>query len=305
MAGNWLEKLEGGKIVLIDGATGTELQRRGAPMDGVAWSGAAVLTHGDLLRQTHEDYIRAGAEVIITNTFGTTRQMLAPAGLGDKVVEINRRAVQLALEARDNVAESPVAVAGSISAMPPRFDRGDYPEPEEEIQSYCEVAQVLAETGVDLIALEMMEETVHAPRAVRAALETGLPVWLGLSCRREPEGGAIKTFDRPGMDFGDLLDALVARGLAVVNLMHSEVNAIPEAIGMVQQRWKGPIGVYPESGYFKSPNWNFVNVISPEDLVEKARKWVSAGVRLLGGCCGTSPAHIEALRDALPTFSTG
>jgi S-methylmethionine-dependent homocysteine/selenocysteine methylase len=79
----WQQQLEAEQIVLIDGATGTELQRHGVPMDKVAWSGAAVLTHLDVVRETHEDYIRAGAKVIITNTFGSTRQMLEPAGYGD------------------------------------------------------------------------------------------------------------------------------------------------------------------------------------------------------------------------------
>ncbi len=75
MEKSWQQQLEADQIVLIDGATGTELERRGVPMDKVAWSGAAVLTHPDAVRETHEDYIRAGAKVILKNTFGSTRQM--------------------------------------------------------------------------------------------------------------------------------------------------------------------------------------------------------------------------------------
>jgi S-methylmethionine-dependent homocysteine/selenocysteine methylase len=82
--------------------------------------------------------------------------------------------------------------------------------------------------------------------------------------------------------------------------MHSEIGAIPQAIELVRQRWSGPIGVYPESGYFTKPNWNFVDVIPPADLATEAGGWVAAGVRLLGGCCGTSPDHIEALQAAMP-----
>ncbi len=123
MEKSWQQQLEADQIVLIDGATGTELQRRGVPMDKVAWSGAAVLTHADTVRETHEDYIRAGANVIITNTFGSTRQMLEPAGFGDQVEAVHRGAVELARQARDNVGEQAVAVAGSISTEPPAFDR--------------------------------------------------------------------------------------------------------------------------------------------------------------------------------------
>ncbi len=117
----WQKALDDGDILLIDGGMGTELQRRGVPMNKIAWSGAAVLTHPDVVRETHEDYIRAGAQVIITNTFGSTRQMLEPAGYGDQVEAIHKRAVSLARQACDNVAEKAVAVAGSISTEPAGF----------------------------------------------------------------------------------------------------------------------------------------------------------------------------------------
>jgi S-methylmethionine-dependent homocysteine/selenocysteine methylase len=299
MEKTWQQQLDADQIVLIDGATGTELQRRGVPMDMVAWSGAAVLTHPDAVRETHEDYIRAGAKVIISNTFGSTRQILEPAGYGDQVETVNRRAVELAIQARDNVAEEAVAVAGSISAMPPGFDRDAYFSPERELEPYREAAGLLADAGVDLIALEMMEETTHAPRALQAALETRLPVWLGVSCRKA-EDGKIMSFSYNDVELVTVLDAIVPQGPTVVNIMHSEIAAIPQAIKLVRQRWSGPIGVYPESGYFTKPNWNFIDVIPPSDLVTEALSWVAAGVRLLGGCCGTSPDHIKALQAAMP-----
>jgi S-methylmethionine-dependent homocysteine/selenocysteine methylase len=96
MGNAWKETLDDGDVLLIDGGMGPELQRRGVPMDKVAWSGAAVLTHPDSVREAHEDYIRAGAKVIITNTFGSTRQMLEPAGYGNQVEAIDRGAVKLA-----------------------------------------------------------------------------------------------------------------------------------------------------------------------------------------------------------------
>ncbi len=283
----------------MDGATGTELQRRGVPMDKIAWSGAAVLSHPDAVRETHEDYIRAGSRVITTNTFGSTRQMLEPAGYGDQVEAILRGAVKLAREARDNVAEQGVAVAGSISTEPPGFDRDAYLSPDKELEAYLEAAGLLADAGVDLIALEMINETNHASCAMQAAFETKLPVWLGGGCKKR-EDGKIVSFDHTNLEFATVLDALIPLGPTVVNIMHSEIRAIPEAIELVRQRWSGPIGVYPESGYFTKPNWNFVDVIPPVDLVSEALGWVTAGVRLLGGCCGTSPEHIKALQAAMP-----
>jgi S-methylmethionine-dependent homocysteine/selenocysteine methylase len=299
MERSWQQALEADRIVLIDGATGTELQRRGVPMDAIAWSGAAVLTHPDVVRQIHEDYIRAGARVIITNTFGSTRQMLEPAGFGDRVEAVHRRAVELARQARDNAGEEGVAVAGSISTEPPGFERDAFLPPDKELAAYREAAGLLAAAGVDLIALEMIVETTHASRAIQAALETGLPVWLGVGCRKTREG-RIVSFDHAGLDLATVLDAVIPMGPSVVNIMHSEIGAVPEAIELLRQRWSGPFGVYPESGYFTKPHWNFVDVIPPADLVTEALGWVAAGARLLGGCCGTNPDHIRALRDAMP-----
>jgi len=299
MAKSWQQQLEADQIVLMDGATGTELQRRGVPMDKIAWSGAAVLSHPGAVRETHEDYIRAGSRVIITNTFGSTRQMLEPAGYGDQVEAVFRGAVKLAREARDNVAEQDVAVAGSISTEPPGFDRDAFLSPDKELEAYREAAGLLADAGVDLIALEMINETNHASSAMQAALETKLPVWLGVGCKKR-EDGKIVSYDHTGLEFTTVLDALIPMGPTVVNIMHSEIRAIPEAIKLVRQRWSGPIGVYPESGYFTKPNWNFVDVIPPADLVSEALGWVTAGVRLLGGCCGTGPEHIKAFQAAMP-----
>ncbi|NDB26813.1 MAG: homocysteine S-methyltransferase family protein, partial [Actinobacteria bacterium] len=116
-------RLDAGEVIVLDGATGTELQRRGAQMDPSAWCGPASLNNSELLTQVHLDYINAGADVITANTFASSRLMLTPAGFADRVEEINRIAVEAALRARDLATEkSPsrkIAVAGSLSHMVP------------------------------------------------------------------------------------------------------------------------------------------------------------------------------------------
>jgi S-methylmethionine-dependent homocysteine/selenocysteine methylase len=298
----WQEKLERNEIVLIDGGTGSELQRRGVPMSGAAWSGVAVHTHPNVVREVHEAYIEAGAEVIITNTFGSARFMLEAAGLGAEFDAINRAAVGLAMQAREASGKSnaQVAIAGSISNLPPNMNPRDYPDPDGELAALRELAATLAGSGVDLIALEMMQDTGHAARAMEAALETGLPVWLGVSCRQAAGRSGLVSFDIPDMDFAYPLDALIPMGPAVVNVMHSPIQAVLPAIQMIRERWQGPIGVYPEVGYFTPPDWNFDADATPDRFVAHARDWVEHGARLIGGCCGTSPEHIRALHVALP-----
>ena len=281
----------------MDGGTGSELQRRGVPMSRSAWSGLAVHSHPDVVRAVHEDYIAAGAEVIITNTFGTTRFLLESAGLGDEFKNINRNAVRLAIQARE-ASGGDIAIAGSISNLPPGMNAANYPDPDIELAALRELARILADSGVDLIALEMMQDTRHAARAMEAALETGLPVWLGVSCRQRADGDGLVSFDLPDMDFAKPLDALIPMGPSAVNIMHSDIDVTQQAIMMVKERWQGPIGVYPEVGEFVPPNWTFDADATPERLVEHARSWVDSGVLMVGGCCGTTPAHIAALARA-------
>ena len=293
----WQERLDRNEVLVIDGGTGTELERRGVPMGMAAWSGLAVHTHPAVVREVHEAYIDAGAEVIITNTFGTTRFLLETAGVGDEFEAINRGAVRLAMEARDASGKD-VAIAGSISNLPPGMEPANYPPAEAELEGLRELAALLADSGVDLIALEMLQDTRHAARAMEAALATGLPVWLGVSCRRRPSGEGLVSFDIPTMDFAKPLDALIPMGPAIVNIMHSEIAAVPEAIAMVRERWSGPLGVYPEIGEFEPPNWRKDQDVTPDDYAAHARDWVRLGARLVGGCCGTTPEHIAALDAA-------
>ena len=296
----WLNRLRGDEIVLLDGGTGSELQRRGVAMSAEVWSGGAAYTHKELLREIHADYIRAGAEIITTNTFATSRFVLEAAGLGDEFSRVNALTIEAAIEGRDMAAQSSVAIAGSISCLPPRLDVTAYPDPSKERDGYRELAEILAEGGVDLIALEMMEDTYHAVMAMEAALEIGLPVWLGVSCRFGDDGETLVGFDFPDTPLAEPLDALLPLGATLVNVMHTHPEAVTPAVSELKTRWSGPLGVYPELGDFSAPNWNFTNLMSAEDFAQTAAQWVSQGARLLGGCCGTTPDHIRALRDALP-----
>ena len=300
MVNDWLDRLRADEIVLLDGGTGSELQRRGVAMSPAAWSGVAAYTHKELLRDVHADYIRAGAEIITTNTFGTSRFVLESAGLGDEFSRVNAMAVEAAIEGRDMAATTSVAIAGSISCLPPRLDVAAYPDETKERDGYRELADVLAEGGVDLIALEMMEDTYHAVMAMEAALEIGLPVWLGVSCRFADDGETLVGFDFPDTPLSEPLDALLPLGATVVNIMHTDPEAVAPAIDELKTRWSGPFGVYPELGDFSAPNWQFTNLMSAEEFAQTAARWVGQGARLVGGCCGTTPDHIRALRDALP-----
>jgi methionine synthase I (cobalamin-dependent) len=298
MTDAWLDTLRSGRILIVDGAMGTELRRRGMILDAYAWSGPAALTHPDLLSTIHADYLRAGADVVTTNTFGTNRFVLDAAGLADRFLEINRAAVRAARNAFERAGRK-AAIAGSISCLPPGFDISAYPDPHTESAAYEELAALLAELGVDLLALEMMEDVEHAVRACEAARRVGLPIWLGVSARLAADGRLV-AYDFPRTSLSSILDALLGSEPAVVNVMHTPVAAVPAALQLLERRWRGYRGAYPEIGEEAGgAEAHSGDASSPRELASSASGWIRAGARVIGGCCGTTPAHIKALRDAV------
>ncbi len=174
------------------------------------------------------------------------------------------------------------------------------PPAEEMGAAFHELAFLLRDAGCDLILLEMMYYPHRAALAFEAASATGLPVWAGFTARRDAQGQVIAFAPERSIPFAELLSVLDEHEVQVAGLMHTRSDIIGDAIGILRQRFDGPLMAYPDSGYFRMPHWQFEDVIEPGVLVEFARTWVEGGVRILGGCCGLSPEHIAALRAAFP-----
>jgi S-methylmethionine-dependent homocysteine/selenocysteine methylase len=291
-------RLDRGEVLIMDGATGTELQSRGVPMHGFAWSAAAIDTHPETVREVHEDFIRAGADVIIANTFSTARHVLERAGLGDRVRALNERAVALAHEAREHAAAGrTVAVAGSISS----FRTRDTPAGRLE-GSFQEQAELLAGAGVDLIALEMMGDVRQAAPAIRAAAATGLPLWVGFSCLIGQDGVVRAYDDSPfstalADDLAVLAD--LPHGDVAVTVMHTLTEETAPALEIVGRHWSGATGAYAHSGRWADPEWEFDDSITPVDYLRAARQWVAMGAQIIGGCCAIGPEYIRLLNERL------
>ena len=313
-------KLSNKEIIVLDGATGSEIARLGAAMNSSAWCGVANKTHPDIVRQVHEEYIRAGADVVTANTFSTSRHVLASAGLADETVSINARAVELAREAVNNVSpERPIAVAGSMSNMrawipgtvspDPRF----LPTPEEEFNNYQEVAQTLAKSGVDLILMEMMTDIDRSSMAISAAVETGLPVWIGTSCTLRDDGSVsawnqhseepatrispdhLKSEDK---SYDTLIEAMLSFQPQVMGVMHSTIETTNAGLQTLFEHWQGPVMAYPETS--SEVRKGISDKVEPAIFAAHCHDWVESGVQIIGGCCGTTIEHIRAMVNELP-----
>ncbi|WP_395661138.1 homocysteine S-methyltransferase family protein [Aestuariivirga sp.] len=293
------KKLARGETIILDGGTGTDIQRRGVPMSSSTWCAEANVSHPEVVRAVHEDYIRAGADVIIANTFATSALLFNALGRDDELLTIDRAAVTIAKEAAKG---HQVAVAGSMSTMRPvapgsdrTLKQREWPEAQARAL-FRRKADNLAAAGADFIMMEMMRDRDYSVWASEAAMATGLPVWIGISVERH--GSRLTGFGREDQPLDDVARTLSGLKPEVISIMHTSPNDTDEAIDILRRHWKGPIGAYPESGYFKMPEWTFVDIIPPEELVKRSKAWKHQGVTAFGGCCGLGPDHIKALSEA-------
>ncbi len=326
-------RIDNGEVIILDGAVGTQLQDMGVPMHPVAWCAPANYTHPDTVELMHERYIRAGAEIITTNTFSTVRPRLESAGYGDKVSEINIRAVRLAQQARDRAAsdDRPVYIAASMAGhtvthdprsgvVNSRSTSGRFTA--AEMRAYAEEkADVMAEAGVDFFLIELMGPDNEVRLILtEAAKNTGLPVWVAFTAYDNQESGKVLASSRWGMfpaplrvevrDIDhDITLAEEIRQVAALEpdlmaVFHSRLTDTMVGLEVMKQEWNGPLGVYPDAGRRdyteawqdrRSPNEESV-----EDFTQEAQKWVDMGVQVVGACCGFNLDYIKPLPAALP-----
>lgn len=290
------------RVLLLDGGIGTELERRGVSMSAQAWCGPAAVENAEMLEAVHRDYLEAGADVVTANTFAGARPLLALDGFADRFDEINRGAVRTARRAIERYGRADTLLAGSLSHRGPivegtaRPDRDAAPQGAALEASFRELATLLAEEGCDVILLEMMYDPERMPFAFAAAVDTGLPVWAGFSARRAADGRVVGFGPDTDTPFEEIVAILRDFDVAAAGVMHTGSDVVADALAIVRGVFDGPLLAYPDSGYFKSPHWQFEDVIAPEELRRFAEGWVADGVNVVGGCCGLSPEHIAALR---------
>ncbi len=296
-------RLEQGEIIVLDGGISSEIERRGVEMSYGTWSGTAISTHPDVITGVHEDYIKAGADIITTNTYCGTRVILRRDGLGDRTEEINRRAVEYAQKSRERAArERSMWIAGSMSCDVEKFLNDELSD-DEAGAAFQEQATVLAKAGVDLLLTECIIGMGHTRKAVEAALATGLPVWASLNFGPESERdrwskppGKLYTGETPA----EAAKILVNLGVSAILIFHTRPTDVAVPLQQIKDACSLPVGVYAHSGEWFRPYFNTVGSLSPYEYLQWAQDWVSMGAQIIGGCCGTTPEHIGVLKAKLP-----
>ncbi|HZR44234.1 MAG TPA: bifunctional homocysteine S-methyltransferase/methylenetetrahydrofolate reductase [Ktedonobacteraceae bacterium] len=285
--------------VLCDGAMGTLLYARGVTYEQCF--DALNLTRPELIRSIHSEYISVGAEIIETNTFGANRAKLAIHNMGEQVREINFRAVRLARDARE-IAGRPVFIAGAVGPSGLPLQAPDERHLSDLRAIFREQIEALQEGGIDLLILETFSNLAELRQAVLAAQEVGgLPIVAQMSFYEDGHTLSGQSATRVATVLGDLgVDVIgvnCSMGPAVTLDVLNEMIATAELPG---ESGKVPIfSAQPNAGLPQRIDNRFFYVSTPDYFADYALRFAQAGVHLIGGCCGTTPHHIAAMRKTL------
>jgi S-methylmethionine-dependent homocysteine/selenocysteine methylase len=312
------DRLQSGEVLVLDGAIGTELENHGIPqLHDASWA-ECLVTHPEIVQKVHEDYVKAGADIITTNTYSSGPNVLRKINQGAEIEKWNSVAVELARRARDNAQlDRDIYVAGSVSAFgngAMRYqglkDGIQWGETEASIlkSNFLQQIDILVKAGVDFILLELLGAGVDD---IQLAVETtsgcDVPICLALSGIVFPDDDEIwlqTTDGESGLAksdrFADAIERISSQNLLALLTHHLEIDLVNQALAEIKRQWQGPAGVYPNrTGHWNGKQWVFVENVTPDGYAELAKDWVNEGAQIIGGCCGVSPAHISAVSEIL------
>lgn len=283
--------LQQGSILIADGATGTNLQKRGLPQGSP--SDIWVLDNPEEVLNLHRDFIAAGAEIILTDTFGAKEIQLKKFGLGEKARELNLRAVELAQKAAEG---KEIWIGGSIGPIGELLEPYGSLKVEEAEAQYSAQASVLLSAGVDLLVVETQYDLNEAQAAIRSIriLSKDIPLVCSFS------------YDRGTRTMMGVRSAQMAEGLLPfdVDMLGINCGRSPEEnlknLRELRQASPLPIWFKPNAGLPEVNEKGGTSFhVSAEDLGGQVKDWVEAGAKVVGGCCGTTPAHIAAIARSM------
>jgi 5-methyltetrahydrofolate--homocysteine methyltransferase len=286
----FIERLQLGDILVLDGATGTNLQRRGLPVG--ALSDTWVVDNPAEVTQLHTDFLKAGSDILLTNTFGSSRLHLGHAGIADRFEATNRQAVALL---RKVVEGSTTLVGGSMGPLGEMLQPYGTLAEEDAFKNYADQAQVLSEAGVDLLVIETQFDLNEAKMAIRGTQSvTDLPLVCSFSYDR---GTRSMMGVKPAQMAKELAEmGVIALGINCGRSLEDNFKALQE----LRQATSLPLWFKPNAGLpHNDEAGNLVYDVTPEMMAAQVPQWIAAGARLVGGCCGTSPEHLGAIARAV------
>jgi len=283
------ERLQKPRPLLLDGATGTELSRRGFDVDRPGWSAMAIRECPNLLQTIHRDYVEAGAEIITANTFRAHRRNLEPLGLGDQARDLVAQAVNLAKSACGDCAW----VAGSVAPVGDCYTLQQTPDERGLMAAHTEIVQNLIDAEVDLILIETQTNILEAKIACQAASQANVPYFVSFVTDLQGQLLSGETLQQAAVQVGEFDPQAI-----LLNCVSPLIE--PRVLREMALASGKPVGIYANTGTLNSDGtWEETGAVSPAVYAGFAKGWLNAEVCLIGGCCGTTPEHISVLRTML------
>jgi len=283
-------------VTILDGATGSELDRRGVDVTLPLWSARAILDAPDVLEQIHREYLDAGAEAITANTFRTHRRSLEQGGLGDRAAELTRRAVEIARRARDAVNPEAL-VLGSVAPLEDCYEPDLAPDDDACHAEHREMIDHLANAGVDMLLIETMNNLAEAKAAVDAARARMPGKWIASFCTRADAAPGV-------LLSGELIERILPDldNAWAVGVNCVAAPALRASIAHLRARLPASVRVsaYANVGH-PDPvrGWVNTDAVAADRYADYAATWIDAGATIVGGCCGTTPATIKAIAQRI------
>ncbi len=299
---NFRDFMQEDRVRVFDGAMGTMIYHKGVYINRSY--DELNLSSPDLIIEIHHEYLKAGAEIIETNTFGASRLKLAQQGLDDRLAEINIAAAKLARKAIESGARHDAFVAGAISPLGVRIEPYGPTSVEEAKDLFKEQAQALLEGGVDCFVLETFHDLAEIEQAIKAIREVGdVPIFAQMTINDHLQTAYGTPLEIITTRLDKLLDT---NGIDVMGLNCSVgPNAILAAIDKIRPLTTRRLSAQPNAGNPRDVQGRQMYMASPEYMAKYAKRLISAGAKFVGGCCGTTPEHIKLIVDAVRALSPG
>jgi homocysteine S-methyltransferase len=298
---NFKEFIQEDRVRVFDGAMGTMIYSKGVYINRSY--DELNLSSPELILEIHREYIKAGSEIIETNTYGASKLKLAHQGLDEKLAEINQAAARIARKAAES-AKHDVFVAGAISPLGVRIEPYGPTSEEDAKELFRQQAQALLEGGVDCFVLETFSDLAEMHQAISAVRElTDQVIFAQMTINEE---GETAYGTHPEIFTRRLDQWLNSEGYDVIGLNCSVgPQAILEAIEKMRPLTTRKLSAQPNAGNPRDVGGRQMYLAQPEYMAKYAKRLISAGVKFIGGCCGTTPEHIKLIVDAVRALSPG
>ena len=283
------------KPLIMDGAMGTELMRRGLKLPLPLWSSLANIEHNNQVINVHKDYIDAGSDIITTNTFRTTSRTFIKAGYTQKDAGlISKQCFDMAIKAAKHARNGKTTlIAGSIAPLEDCYETDDFPGKQIATKELREISESMVKSGVDIMLFETMGCFEEIESALNVSDNINIPRWLSIVLKD-------KHHILDGTNVKKVINLATKKKIEILLVNCTPVWVINDALDVVLEFWEGKWGVYPNAGKdMPTKEGNFSSTLDDDSFGNVINHYIKLGASVVGSCCGSTPKTIRKIYNMI------